>query len=346
MPKKACDEGGFGAGMTVILPIEPERLRARSWTDRFLGHDPRRNYFVRAKNVVLTGHLDPVAIEVIRREFVDGDLIGDFAYEWGELLEEITYFIAIDGLVDGEERAFFSAYVSVFAISQDRAAWIYRRGARRAYMDILLGFVSDEVLSRDEVARLERIARRFGLTHHEQHGLIRDTLESLLRDRMDEILADGLLSDREWAELEAYRKALRISMTLSEEGRAMIESARARWRAHYGALRPVAVPGWLALGETACFRAPARWEIGDRVFEGELVLTDSRVLLLREGGGAESIAWGGLAKLSMRDAEGFVVLRGDAPACSVQVVGGAPATRGTATAIAHRLWGASMRPEC
>lgn len=106
--------------MTIDLPIPYERLNPKSISDRFWGNDPKQNYFARAKNLVLTGKLNRSDLQQIQSEY-EGDLVKDFAVQWRELLEEITYQIAIDEHIDADEKSFFKEYISIFKIENDEA---------------------------------------------------------------------------------------------------------------------------------------------------------------------------------------------------------------------------------
>jgi hypothetical protein len=222
---------------SINLPISPEKLATRSLSQRicslFQRNDQRLRYFVDTKNLVLKGTLDAMAVMQIQAEYQqvhDRDLFQDFAYQWLALLEEITYFIAIDGNIDHAEQRFFHAYVGLFRINHAQAQATYAKGARRAYMDILANCLDDNELTIDEIERLNRVAAHFGIKEHEQNSLIRDRLQRMLQEHFDQILEDGLISDTEWNELEKLRKALRMDMELTPEVQLVVDSARRCWR--------------------------------------------------------------------------------------------------------------------
>ncbi len=287
--------------MPVELPIDPEKLKQKSFTNRFWGSEPRHNYFARAKNLVLQGGIDRSMIAKIDEEY-DGNLAEDFKHQWVELLNEISYWLAIDGKIDGQERQFLREYVSVFEISKPIAERAYRDGARRAYYELAESLLADERLTDAEVTQLENLAKTLGLPAEVKSQAIGEQASMLLQEQLNEILEDGMISDKEWEQFERTRRNLRVGMQVGEGDRLVIEAARDRWRARFGEIQPVELLSAYRLkaSEIPYFQGYANWyesrsikgsQVLKLIASGELVLTSERVLFRGSQGDNKALAW-------------------------------------------------------
>ena len=287
--------------MSVELPIDPEKLEKSSLSNRFWGSEPRHNYFARAKNLVLRGGIDKSMIAQIDKDY-GGNLAEDFKHQWRELLKEISYWLAVDGKIDGDERQFLREYVTVFAIPKVVAERTYREGDRRAYFELIGQFFADGRMTDNEVERLHSLAKALGLSNTEKQTAIEEQASALLQAQLNEILEDGMISDQEWELFERTQKNLRIGVQIGEGDRLAIESARERWRARFGDIHPIELltPYRLKTNEKPYFQGLAHWyearsvkgtQVLKLIASGELVLTDERVLFRGDNGDNKALAW-------------------------------------------------------
>lgn len=302
--------------MCIDLPIRPEQIKTKSLSDKFWGSDPKHNFYAQAKNVVISGQLDRKQLAVIQANY-GSDIALDFAHQWKELLEEITYCIAADGRIDSDEKAFFKEYIKLFRISREDAASIYRKGVERAYMDILAKMCEDGELDDDELAKLNKIAKHFGLSEVQSTEAMEQRLGELVQEKFTRMADDGMVSDEEWDSFIKHAKGLRVDFKMDEKTMEIVEFARNRWRIAYGELVPIepTVKCKLKANEKAYYQGVADWfnmyknDNGEfhptRVGKGTLIMTDQRAIFLATVGDNKSFAWNSLHSIRMHATDYF-----------------------------------------
>ncbi len=331
----------------IHLPIPAERLNDKSISDRFWGTNPKQNYFARAKNIVLSGKLDRKLLLQVQEEY-DGNLVTDFALQWRELLEEITFQIALDEKIDADERAFFKEYISIFQIPNDEASRIYRTGARRALMSILAGLVEDWELSKADIKHIEQVSKNFGLGHFEVESSIKEHLRFQVNARIVDMLDDDLISDDEWNEFIEYCDSLNIELSISPDTNDQIEQARRHWRLQFGKLLPIdEVPVKLKPSEQAYFVGYAKWyenrkskgeTILKKICQGQLVLTDQRVLILADYEDNRSVSWSSVIAVNRLSSRKFELEKARGKSPEIHVIKAPNHMLKTASLIANRLF--------
>ncbi len=286
--------------MSIQLNIPAERIKSKSLSDKFWGSEPKHNFYARAKNVVISGNLDRKLLMQIQSEY-DGDLVNDFADQWRELLKAITYEIAIDGVIDADERAFFKEYIAIFNIPTDEASRIYRAGARDACLKLLSEVYEDGKIEDHEIERIKKIAEGFGLREFDVEAHIAAQLPKLVQARFDDMVKDQMISDDEWEEFTKNARDMRVLLDNSPETMTLIEIGRNHWRAKYGQPKPLQVQDVnTKTNENVYLDAEAIW-YEDRVDNGEtykkqirsgrLLLTNKRLMMIATEGDNKAIAW-------------------------------------------------------
>ncbi|PCI11071.1 hypothetical protein COB72_01890 [bacterium] len=334
--------------MGIKLPIEAEKIIARSLSDRFWGADPKHNFYVRAKNVVISGDLNRSILAQIQNEY-EGDLGKDFSHQWEELLEEIVYCIAIDGRIDADEKIYFKEYISIFGISIPDAQMIYRKGARRAYMDIVIRLCRDDELSDKDLELLGSIAKHFGLNEHEEDAALQDQLKRMVQASFDDLARGGMVSDTAWEEFTEHAAALRVDFQLDERGKEAVERARNRWRVRYGQMQTIELHGDYRLKskEKAYYQGVASWlELRSNagvveymnIGTGTIIMTDQRVLFIGQIVSNKSIGWNKLLTVKSHGPDAFELEKetGKSPIIDVQRT--RASLEALASQIAYRLW--------
>tara|TARA_R110002073_G_scaffold118918_1_gene258382 strand:+ start:238630 stop:239658 length:1029 start_codon:yes stop_codon:yes gene_type:complete len=339
----------------VILPISPEKIDAKSLSNRFWGSEPKRNAFKRAKNIVLSGVLDTHEIQLVKSEY-NGDLNSEYSYEWKQLLEEIAYAIALDGKIETFEREFIRTYRKLFDIEKTDAAAIYKRGATRAYIDLVVNSLGhgDHGLTDELMSRMESISKEIGIKSDDAKEILVKQLTELISNRLNGSLNDGMISDVEWKMYEDYRISLRLGALYSESDRLAIDAARTRWHCEYGTLCPIVLSTHCKLKgkETPYFEGVAQWfETRSRsgvqelslIAVGTLILTDQRVILLADEGDNKTVMWSGLYQVTRHDAKTFELekTRGKSPL--IKIYGGDPVLLISGSAIAARLFDQNVK---
>lgn len=331
----------------IDLPIPYEKLNPKSISDRFWGADPKQNYFARAKNIVLTGELNRQKLLLVQQEFGD-DLAKSFAVQWRELLEEITFQIAIDGHIDSDERAFFNEYIAIFKISKDEAARIYRTGARRAIMDIVSKLIQDWDLSKADLEYITKISNHFGLNAFEADSSIKEQLQLQINARLLDMLEDDLITDDEWDYFNSYCESLNIKLSMTEETKRQVDQARKHWRLQFGELMPLnSVSIKLKPSEEAFFVGRAKWYEnrkvkGDTVLkklcEGELIMTNKRVLLIADYEDNRSTMWSGVVAVNRLSSTKFELEKSRGKTPLIKVFEAPDNSLKTASLVAKRLF--------
>jgi len=332
--------------MSIKLPIPHERLSSKSISDKFWGCEPKQNYFARAKNIVTTGNLDRKMLLQVQSEY-DGDLATDFADQWRELLKEITFQIAIDGVIDPEEQAFFKEYIAIFRIPKDEASRIYRSGARSACLMLLSDVYEDGIVEDHEIEHVERIAKGFGLKEFDAKANLTAQLKKLVQARFNEMISDLMISDHEWEQFQKYTRNLRVELTTDSKTDEVVRQARLNWRRKYGKLEPIDVDGIkISKNELAYFEAIAHW-IEDRKRNGEayqkiiatgrIVLTSKRLMLIASSGDNKSINWDSVHQVVNHGAAIFELEKISGKSPTIHVIDAEDIGWLTATIVAQRL---------
>lgn len=334
----------------VYLPIPREQLEPKSLGNRFCGSEPKRNSFARAKNIVLSGELDIPALRSIVDEY-DGDLCEEYAYEWKQLLEEIAYAIARDGRLEEYERAFILAYTDVFSIDKQIASACYKRGASRAYTEIVVESLGDgrDGLSEETMSTLKAIASHLGIKARAAKEELVEQLTQLVSERLSDLIEDGVISDEEWAQFESYRSKLRLGALYSDFDRMQIEAARARWRRMNGELEPIelSVECKLKAEEIPYVQEHASWyetrsnrgvQEYKLISKGQLIMTNQRVILLAQSGDNKTVSWSRLLNVTECGFDSFELHKSSGKSPRIEVRNDDMHTEGTSPAIARRLF--------
>lgn len=333
--------------MAVELPISPEKLKSRTLSNKFWGSEPSENYFARVKNILIRGSLDRQIIAAVMEDY-HGDLVVDFQNQWRELLQEIVYWIAYDGKVDRQEQKYFKEYISIFKIPSSEAVQIYKAGARRAYLDLVERYTRDGQISDSDIDFLERVAKHFGLSAQEKQLALNDQISAVLQAHLDAMLEDGVISDQEWDDFERHRKNLRTRVEIGEGDKLVIEAARDRWRARFGEIKSIELVSEYRLKqyENAYFQGVAHWyenrsrkgvQALELIAQGELVLTNQRVLFRGANGENKSLGWTSIHAVTEYGPSRFELEKERGKSPVIDVLKCFHGRSGVATSLAQRL---------
>ena len=292
--------------MPVRLPIQPERLREKSLLQRYFGEDPKENAFVRCKNLVLSGSLDRRMIEHISSEY-EIDVAKQFRDRWRELFREILYHLFEDGVLDASEKEFAKEYVAAFRLEKDNVDSAVQSVGRRVFVERLRRAVGPDGLDKDESARLGEFARQIGLRSKKDAYV--EVVSEALSEYLKGMLADDQLSPDELRDLSEMAGRLKVDLVFDSETERLIAAAKIRWRVRNESLARISVSHVrLDRGEDAYHSESVEWYESRKVrlggvsvdeykliYSGELILTDTRLLMLDDlGGSTKTLKWSDL----------------------------------------------------
>ena len=324
------------------LPIAPEALAKPKLLNKVFDTEPQRNFFIRAKNCVLSNYFTPAAIKTITEEYGD-DFYPDFRDDILALLQDIICHFAHDGRFDTDERQFVRDYVSAFTVPKSDARRAQMKATHKAFAGIAARMIRDEELSDTELGGLRAIGQRFGFSEEYSDEQFVKVAKDKAEEYLNAMLDDGLVSDQEWDDFVMLCKGLRIGVLNKAELEQEIAFARTRWRVLYGDMQStVPLNIKLKTGEHAYFVGTADWyetrkvnvhvtysgstarirvaeDIHYRagslrynmptveqmmlIRSGELILTNKRMILVSDTGDNRSINWTTVSACPCRVAE-------------------------------------------
>lgn len=360
--------------MQLSIPLEP--LKEKGVLDRMRGREPAQHAYAHAKNLVITGDFSADAIRKLEGE--SGiDLAMEFAAEWDALLEEVAFQLGKDCRYEADERAFVAEVVKAFRVSRARAELALGRASARIFAHILVGRIEGDTLSEKDVADLDAIARKLGLSEDGKVKAMVATLKARVEQSLGNALADGMVSDAEWESFLALCRNLRVNISNLGELEQAVALARDRWRVLHGTMTPSPCPD-LKLGkdESVYFRGPAEWyeyrKVRQRIdyggfsgririakglsfrygsvayrapsvdellliATGDLVLTNKRALFLSAKGANKSIPWRSVVRVSMNSHNEFVLEKATGKSPVLNVTGATVGHRFLCAFVAERL---------
>lgn len=268
--------------------------RARSVFERVTG--ARRPLLARqaVQNLLATTEPDDVRssqIEEIANEYRLSDLqtIEVCAEVWRSAFESFLR----DGVLDPAEQAYLLSLRGLLDISEQTAMAVEKKLVGSRFEKALQAVTNDAKITDAERIELDKLAAQLAIDPREIRFSVRNAAKSLIRPYVVTILADGLASPEELAELDRRLKEAKI--VLEPELCAKILTASKRWNAKYAPLDPVPASVRLEQDEMCFLERPTGWsEVRKRRSRGEtydeltligrgtLCITNRRALFIGE----------------------------------------------------------------
>lgn len=305
------------------------------------GRAPTRNAYVELHNVIAaaesTDDFGPDDLDRISRAH-GVDLATAFLAERALLYERLLDDRLANGDLDAADRRVLSHVARTLAL----APADLRPSHERAFGNAVTATISDDCLDVEERLLLYKLQHLLGLDPRLADGAYGVLARERFLVTVARVLCDGELSPEEEGEVEAVRDHL--SVEIPEPVAEMLRKARLRWEARHGEMPSVRVGvslregeaghyvaagvRWRALdggqlravspahaealktGRTARLRVPPSVLYG-RSETGQAVVTDQRLILLRDGAAPDEYPFPSLVQ-TLRFENGAVVrTRGD-----------------------------------
>lgn len=280
-----------------LLPLAPARRR----------REPRENAFIELHNVIAAAQtvqdFGPRDRDRISRQR-GVDLTRDFLAQRRQLYEDLLAHLLATRPFLSDDRWLLAHVARTLALSDADLRPVHERSFGGAVEHAL----ADDRLSEDERLLLYRLQHVLGLDPDVADGAYGVLARGHLLKTVARVLGDGTLSPEEQDGIRQL--AADLSIEVPADLHQMLAQARGRWEERHGAIVPVESPLALDAGETARYRAEARWQyahagrlekalghtnvragrtqgetVSDALLtgqarDGEVVVTDHRVLLV------------------------------------------------------------------
>jgi len=163
----------------------------------------------------------------------------------------------VDGRLDRLEQDCLLRLRRLLDIGEDVALTVERDLTGTRFQRAMSAATADGQLTEAEFQQLRELATQLALDSRRINVNVRDTRRNLIPAHVTNILADGIASPDELAELE--RRLAEADATLSPELKAQVETASARWKTKFAPLTPISVSIALDPGEVCLLQAATTW---------------------------------------------------------------------------------------
>lgn len=284
---------------------EPTRM------DRALGRKPSGNAYVELHNLIAAAHsiheFGPESLVRIGRQY-GVDLREAFLDERLALYARALVHALQNGDLDADDRARLAHLARTLYLS----AGALRRIHEDAFGYTVSEALSDDCLSVEEQLLLYKLQHTLGIDPQEAGMVYEAEARARLLSTVARALCDGELSPEEADEIQSMERSLSVSVPDHVE--TMLDHAAHRWRLTHGPLQSISVDIKLHHDEVAYFKTWGRWRevnyarlrvllsahrerltegdttdlsvpdgafLGRKWFKGQFVVTNKRLLLVR-----------------------------------------------------------------
>ena len=316
------------AGEANVSPF-PEVLfprasvKARGVFDKLLWNSVTENALPEAVNLVLSGRFRRSEIFEIATKY-HVNLSVQFRGDWERLFVEMSYFFLNGAGIGAREKAFLREYAAAFHLT-DRANELVQAAARRHFLDFVRVAVADKQLTDAKWASIQALATKLKMPEDAVKAAYSEAAGPLLQAELTQLTRGEMLSEPDWWKFEAVSKSLRMGALFTPETEKAIALCRLRWQTTQGCLGPVTPKDlFLKKDEKCFFQGQAQWfenrKVRQRgasasadaltlICEGDLVLTDRRVILRATGNDNRELVWSEVVAVSRSNWRQFALER-------------------------------------
>lgn len=162
-----------------------------------------------------------------------------------------------DGRLDQQEQDCLLRLRRLLDIGEDVALAVERDLTGARFQRAMDAATADGHLTDAEVQELRELATQLARDPRRVNVDVRDVRRTLIPAHVTNILADGLASPDELAELE--HRLSEASATLTPELRAQVEAATSRWKTKFAPLTPISISIALDPGEACFLQVATTW---------------------------------------------------------------------------------------
>ena len=278
-------------------------LRRRSLLDLMLGRQIKANAIVELHNAVATGGASETHTMLIEQKY-EVDLSRSLLRERRAIFRDLVRSLVADHDLSPDDVAKLKASLITLRLSKDDADDVYQQEVTRIYERIARERIVGKGVSADR-NELEILKKRLRVDPTVAAKIEAESSALAAVSLVEELIADGYASNEDMRQIDSLCERLNISTEdLPSTTKSRLATARKMRDYLVDPIAPVGVKYNLRNGEDAFVYARGAWfetrvhgsgayrEVSyQRIADGELIITNKRIMVLPYAGKPKSLSW-------------------------------------------------------